>query len=195
MAISLPNALTLGRIAAVPLLVAAFDGLSGDTARWVALAIFIAAAVTDWLDGALARALRQESKLGAMLDPIADKLLVVATLVVVIADRTVAGVHVYAAIVILLREVLVSGLREALATAAVAMPVTRLAKWKTAVQMIALAGLLGGPALDGLAAGSLGASLALLWIAALITFVTGAQYAVVALRAMSGRNDPAKGSR
>src|SRR3990170_9043550 len=105
---SLPNLLTYGRLAAVPV-VAGFLLWGGDAARWTALAIFIAAAVTDFFDGYLARKWGQQSALGRMLDPIADKVLVAAVLLVLAVDRTISGGHIWAAIIILSREVLVSG--------------------------------------------------------------------------------------
>ena len=111
-------------------------------------ALFVAAAVTDWLDGYLARAWEQQSTLGRMLDPIADKLIVGAALMMLVHDNTINGWSIWAAIVILCREILVSGLREFLAELNVQVHVTRLAKWKTAMQMVALAVLLAGPAAE-----------------------------------------------
>ena len=107
-------------------------------ARWTALAIFIAAGISDFFDGYLARAWSQQSSLGRMLDPIADKLLVSAVILVLAANQTISGLTLWAAIVILCREILVSGLREYLAELRVPLPVTALAKWKTSVQFIAL---------------------------------------------------------
>ena len=152
-ALNLPNILTYGRIIAVPLVVLCFfvDGKlqSSDFARWSALAIFVIASVTDYFDGYLARAWQQHSNIGRMLDPIADKLLVSTCLLLLAADtdRTIAGWSLWAAIIILCREILVSGLREYLAELKVSVPVTRLAKWKTTIQMVAIAVLLAGPAL------------------------------------------------
>ena len=116
-------------------------------ARWAAFAIFALASFTDWLDGHLARTWQQQSRFGAMLDPIADKLLVAAALLMLVADHTIAGAHVFAALIILSREILVSGLREFLATLNVKVAVTAPAKWKTAIQMIAIGLLIAGPAL------------------------------------------------
>ena len=136
-AFNLPNMLTYGRILAVPLVVLCFflEGRlqSSDFARWSALVIFIAASITDYLDGYLARAWQQHSNIGRMLDPIADKLLVSTCLLLLAADtdRTIAGWSLWAAIIILCREILVSGLREYLAELKVSVPVTQLAKWKT----------------------------------------------------------------
>jgi cardiolipin synthase len=130
--------LTYGRILAVPLIVLCFflEGRlqSSDFARWSALFIFVAASITDYFDGYLARAWQQTSNIGRMLDPIADKLLVATCLLLLAADtdRTIAGWSLWAAIIILCREILVSGLREYLAALKVSVPVTQLAKWKTA---------------------------------------------------------------
>ncbi len=181
---SLPNLLTYGRIVAVPMVVACFfvqfywEGRfqGADNARWVALAIFIAAGVTDFFDGYLARAWDQQSSLGRMLDPIADKLLVAACLLLLAADGTIAGWSLWAAIIILCREILVSGLREYLAELKVPVPVTWLAKWKTVVQLIAIGFLLAGPAGDKILPITTDIGLALLWISALITLYTGWDY-------------------
>ena len=184
-ALSLPNILTYGRIVAVPAIVACYmyDTHAG---RWIALAIFIIASVTDFLDGYLARLWHQQSAIGRMLDPIADKLLVATTLILLASDNTVAGWSLIAAIIILLREVAVSGLREFLAAVQVSVPVTRLAKWKTTMQMVALGFLIAGPAGDKLFSGVdvMGGEfgvityvgLLLLWISALVTLYTGYDY-------------------
>ena len=116
----------------------------------MALAIFIAAAVTDFLDGYLARAWEQQSSLGRMLDPIADKLLVASCLLMLAAEETIRGWSLLAAVVILCREILVSGLREYLAELRVSVPVTRLAKWKTSAQLVAIGFLIVGEAGDGI---------------------------------------------
>lgn len=179
---SLPNVLTYARILAVPALVACLLLLKGDTARWAAFWIFVAAAVTDYLDGYLARALAQQSTLGGMLDPIADKLIVGAALMMLVYDNTINGVSIWAAIVILCREILVSGLREFLAELNVKVHVTQLAKWKTTVQMVALAVLLAGPAADKVYPGVVVSGLGLLWIAALLTLLTGYDYLKAAVR-------------
>src|SRR5271154_6801145 len=128
---NLPNFLTYGRLAAVPLVVAFLFWPAESWARWTALAIYSAAAITDFFDGYLARAWSQQSSLGRMLDPIADKLLVAAVLLVLAADKTISGWSLWAAIVILCREILVSGLREYLAELKVSVPVSTVAKWKT----------------------------------------------------------------
>jgi cardiolipin synthase len=173
---SLPNVLTYGRIAAVPALVGCLFFLKGDAARWSAFALFVAAGITDWLDGYLARVWEQQSTLGRMLDPIADKLLVGAVLLMLVHDSTISGVSIWAAIVILCREILVSGLREFLAELNVKIHVTQLAKWKTAAQLVALAVLLAGPAADKLVPGSSQVGLLLLWVAAILTLWTGYDY-------------------
>jgi len=158
-AYNIPNMLTYGRIIAVPLIVLCFyiEGSlqSTDFARWTALGLFALASITDFLDGYLARIWKQTSNIGKMLDPIADKLLVSAVLLLVAADGTIAGWSLWAAIIILCREILVSGLREYLAALKVSVPVTRIAKWKTTAQMVAIGFLLAGPAV-GLLAGAAG---------------------------------------
>ncbi len=174
-ALSIPNLLTYGRIAAVPAVVACFF-VPSLTSRWVALAIFLLAAISDFLDGYLARAWQQQSALGRMLDPIADKLLVAACLLMLASDRTIANWSLLAAIVILCREILVSGLREFLAEVRVSVPVTQLAKWKTTVQMIAVGFLLAGPAGDQVLPGTTSVGIALLWISAILTLYTGWDY-------------------
>ncbi len=179
---NLPNVLTYGRILAVPALVACLDLLEGDVARWSAFALFVVAGVTDWLDGYLARAWEQQSTLGRMLDPIADKLLVGAVLMMLVHDNTIRGPSIWAAIIILCREILVSGLREFLAELNVKIHVSQLAKWKTAVQLVALAVLLAGPAADKLLPGISGLGLALLWVAALLTLWTGYDYLKAGVR-------------
>ena len=173
---SLPNLLTYGRVAAVPLVVAFLFWPADPWARWTALAIFVAAAITDFFDGYLARAWSQQSSLGRMLDPIADKLLVAAVLLALTADRTVAGWTLWAAIVILCREILVSGLREYLAELRVPVPVTAVAKWKTTVQLTALGFLIAGPAGEAILPGTISIGIVLLWLAAILTFYTGWDY-------------------
>jgi CDP-diacylglycerol--glycerol-3-phosphate 3-phosphatidyltransferase/cardiolipin synthase len=173
---SLPNVLTYGRIIAVPALVACLFFLKGDVARWSAFTLFVLAGFTDWLDGYLARIWEQQSTLGRMLDPIADKLLVGAVLMMLVYDETISGWSIWAAIIILLREILVSGLREFLAELNVKIHVTQLAKWKTTMQMIALGVLLAGPAAEKIVPGIMTGGLVLLWIAALLTLWTGYDY-------------------
>ena len=149
-AFNVPNLLTYGRILAVPFVTGCLfmhivhDG--GLWLRWLALALYTVAALTDYLDGYLARAWSQQSAIGRMLDPIADKLLVAAVLLMLAADETIKGFSLWAGTIILLREILVSGLREFLAELRVSLPVTWLAKWKTTVQLVALGFLIAGPA-------------------------------------------------
>jgi cardiolipin synthase len=181
---SLPNLLTLGRIAVIPIVVASFY-LPGDSGRWLAFALFVAAAITDFFDGWLARRMGVVSAFGRFLDPIADKLLVAAVLVMLLANDDLAIITVMAALVILMRELLVSGLREHLAEMRVGLPVSKLAKWKTACQMVALALLLiGGAAPAGFPAQRIGEIA--LWLAAVLTVVTGWDYLRTALRHMRG---------
>jgi cardiolipin synthase len=151
-AVSLPNLLTYLRIVAVPAVALCLILIQGDAGRWWALAIYVVACITDWLDGFLARVWRQQSQLGRMLDPIADKLLVGTTLLMLTHDQTISRPHIAAAVIILCREILVSGLREFLAELNVKVHVTQLAKWKTTLQMVALGFLLAGPAGGGGAA-------------------------------------------
>ncbi len=185
---SIPNLLTYARILVVPLVVLCFDleerGKSTDAARWWALGLFVFASVTDFFDGYLARIWEQTSSLGKMLDPIADKLLVSACLLLLAADGSIAGWSIWAAIVILSREILVSGLREYLADLKVSLPVTQLAKWKTTLQMVALAFLLAGPAGDKVFAYCTDVGLILLWIAAVVTLITGWDYFRAGLKHM-----------
>jgi cardiolipin synthase len=178
---SVPNLLTYARIAAVPAVVACMylsDIMmqGGLWLRWVALAIFIAAGITDFFDGYVARAWGQLSTFGRMLDPIADKLLVASCLLMLAANGTIRGWSLWAAIVILCREILVSGLREYLAELRVSVPVTRLAKWKTTAQLVAIGFLLAGEAGDRIVPVVTLTGLTLLWLSALLTLYTGWDY-------------------
>src|SRR4051794_6844186 len=179
-ALALPTLLPYGRIAAVPAVVALMYWQSilggGLWLRWVALAIFIAAGVTDILDGYFARMWGQQSVLGRMLDPIADKLLVSSCLLMLAAEETIRGWSLLAAVVILCREILVSGLREFLAELRVGVPVTRLAKWKTTVQLVAVGFLIAGEAGDAILPITTDIGLGLLWFSALVTLYTGWDY-------------------
>jgi CDP-diacylglycerol--glycerol-3-phosphate 3-phosphatidyltransferase len=175
-ALSLPNILTYGRLAAVPAVVALLFWPEDHWSRWAALAIFIIAAITDYLDGYFARIYAQQSALGRMLDPIADKLLVAACLLMLVADGTIRGWALWAAIVILCREILVSGLREFLAELKVSVPVSRVAKWKTTVQLLAVGFLVAGPAGETVLPGTVPIGTGLLWIAAILTLYTGWDY-------------------
>jgi cardiolipin synthase len=177
-ALNLPNILTYGRILAVPAVVACFElpGTPTPTSRWIALALFAAAAITDFLDGYLARAWQQQSSLGRMLDPIADKLLVASCLIILVDARTISGVSMIAAVIILCREILVSGLREFLAELRVSVPVTRLAKWKTTAQLVALGFLIVGDAGHTVYPWTIATGILLLWVSALLTLYTGWDY-------------------
>ncbi len=181
-AYNIPNMLTYARILAVPAVAICFfvEGRlhSSDTARWWALGIFVAAAITDFLDGYLARRLGQSSNIGKMLDPIADKLLVATALLLLAADtdKTIQGWSLWAAIIILCREILIAGLREYLAGLKVSVPVSRLAKWKTTAQLVAIGFLLAGPAGDKVFPYTTETGLVLLWISAIVTLITGWDY-------------------
>ncbi len=175
-ALSLPNLLTYGRCLAVPAVVALLFWPNESWARWTALGVFVLAALTDYLDGYLARVLSQQSALGRMLDPIADKLLVAASLLMLVHDRTITSWSLWAAIVILCREILVSGLREFLAELKVSVPVSRVAKWKTALQLTAIGFLIAGPAGETILPGTRMIGMGLLWIAAALTIYTGWDY-------------------
>jgi cardiolipin synthase (CMP-forming) len=192
MPMGLPNLLTLSRIAAIPLLVV-LAALRDPWADLAACVVFSAAAITDYFDGKLARRRQQTSSFGRMLDPIADKLLVGAALMLLAGMGRLTDFGLFPAIVILLREILVSGLREYLAGLAVGLPVTRLAKWKTGFQMGALGTLLAGDtAASVLHLSFLPVSLIgelMLWTAAVLTMVTGWDYLQAGLR-HAGRATP-----
>jgi CDP-diacylglycerol--glycerol-3-phosphate 3-phosphatidyltransferase/cardiolipin synthase len=175
---SLPNVLTYLRILAVPAIVAILFWPREEGMRWWALGFFVAAAITDYFDGYFARAWHQYSAIGRMLDPIADKLLVAAALLMLVADETIASWSLWAAIIILSREILVSGLREFLAELRVSVPVTQIAKWKTTAQLVAIGFLIAGPAGDAILpeGWTLTIGLILLWIAAGLTLYTGWDY-------------------
>jgi cardiolipin synthase len=181
----LPNLLTLSRIAAIPLLVV-LEAVGTPGADFGAALLFTLAAITDYLDGKLAREWSQLSDFGRMLDPIADKLLIGATLMCLVGFGHMPAYGIYPAIVIMLREILVSGLREYLAGIRVGLPVTRLAKWKTGVQMVSLILLLlGNSGARWLGLGFVpasGAGFVLLWLAAGLTLITGWDYLTAGLR-------------
>jgi len=183
----LPNLLTLSRIAVIPLLLASFY-LPGDASSWVPLGLFIGAGITDFLDGYLARRNKQTSNLGRFLDPVADKLLVAATLLFLVGMSRINDWTLIPAVIILCREIMVSGLREYLAELRVGLPVSKLAKWKTAAQIFALCFLLGGPAVvevfDAMLIGDI-----LLWIAGLLTVWTGYDYLRLGLEHMMVEDD------
>jgi len=180
--------LTYARIVAVPVVVGLlfwsniFDG--GLWLRWVALVIFIAAGVTDILDGYYARMWGQQSSLGRMLDPIADKLLVASCLLMLAAEETIRGWTLLAAIIILCREILVSGLREFLAELRVGVPVTRLAKWKTLGQLVAIGFLIAGEAGEKVLPQTVQIGITLLWLSAIVTLYTGWDYLRAGVRYM-----------
>ena len=181
----LPNLLTLSRIAAIPLMVT-LAAIRSPGTDFAACVVFSIAAITDYFDGKLARDYGQTSDLGRMLDPIADKLLVAAALMMLVGTGRLSDAGLYPAIVIMLREILVSGLREYLAGMAIGLPVTALAKWKTGVQMGALGALLAGnDSAVLLGIGWLPVSLigeAMLFAAAALTLVTGWDYLLAGLR-------------
>ncbi len=181
--LTLPNLLTLSRILAVPLLVAFLWWPEWRTGYAIAFGLYVLMGVTDYFDGYLARAQGTVSKLGIFLDPIADKIMVAAVVLILVGTRDIAGVHVIAALVILLREIAVSGLREFLAQLQVSVPVSRLAKWKTTLQLVALGGLILAGAMPDFAGIKLAALIAL-WGAAAITVVTGWDYLRVGLKHM-----------
>jgi cardiolipin synthase len=180
------NLLTYARIAAVPAVVGCLYWQDvpqhGEWLRWMALAIFISAGITDILDGYFARKWGELSTFGRMLDPIADKLLVASCLLMLAFDGTIRGVHIWAAIVILCREILVSGLREYLAELRVSVPVTRLAKWKTTLQLVAVGFLLAGDAGDAIVPVVTPIGISLLWLSALLTLYTGWDYFYAGVR-------------
>ncbi len=181
---NLPNLLTLSRIAAIPVLLGLLY-FHDPVNRWIGLGLFVLAAVTDFFDGYLARHRNQVSALGRFLDPIADKLLVACLIVMLVAIGDVRGLALFPAIVILAREILVSGLREFLAEIKEPLPVSKLAKWKTAIQMVALGFLIvgteaGPPFLPMELLGDAG-----IWIAAILTLVTGYDYLARGLKHMS----------
>ena len=175
----IPNMLTVGRILIVPFFVLAFylPGFYGDL---TALILFIVASFTDFLDGMLARLLGEESKLGELLDPIADKIIVATALILLVMDGTIRNYEVIAAIIILTREILISGLREFLAKGKIKLPVSSLAKLKTVLQMVSIALLLSGETgnkiinFDTYNAQTIG--IIFLWLSAALTLFTGYNY-------------------
>ena len=179
MKLKIPNILTIGRIILVPIFVITFylPGVLGDL---IPFFIFVLASFTDFLDGLLARLYKEESKLGELLDPIADKIIVAAALVLLVMNESIRGYEVIAAIIILTREILISGLREFLARSKISMPVTSLAKFKTFIQMFAIAILLTGESGNAIVnfqdynAHTVG--IILLWLSAFLTLYTGYDY-------------------
>ena len=179
MLMKIPNILTIGRIIIVPFFVLAFylPGFYGDLTACV---LFIVASFTDFLDGMLARMMGEESKLGELLDPIADKIIVATALILLVMSGTIKNYEVIAAIIILTREILISGLREFLARGKIKLPVTNLAKLKTFLQMVAIALLLTGETGNKILnfqdynAQTIG--IILLWLSAFLTLYTGYEY-------------------
>ena len=179
MKLQIPNTLTIGRIILVPIFVISFylPGFLGDL---IPFFIFLLASFTDFLDGLLARLYKEESKLGELLDPIADKIIVAAALVLLVMNNTITNYEVIAAIIILTREILISGLREFLAKSQISMPVTGLAKFKTLIQMFSIAILLTGESGNKIInfqdynAQTIG--IILLWLSAFLTLYTGYDY-------------------
>jgi cardiolipin synthase (CMP-forming) len=175
----IPNILTIGRIIIVPFFVLSFylPGFYGDLTACV---LFVIASFTDFLDGMLARMLGEESKLGELLDPIADKIIVATALILLVMDGTIKHYEVIAAIIILTREILISGLREFLAKGQIKLPVSNLAKVKTFLQMVAISLLLTGETgnkilnFENYNAQTIG--IILLWLSAFLTLFTGYEY-------------------
>ena len=200
--LTLPNMLTLSRIVAIPLLAALLWWPEWKLGYWLAFVLYCLMGITDYFDGYLARSSGAVSKLGIFLDPIADKIMVAAVILVLTAQGYLRGpyvgdLHVIAGLIILMREIAVSGLREFLAGLQVSVPVTRLAKWKTTLQLVALGALIGGGAVHGpppilLAEASRPLAdqwihltgLACLWGAAVLTVITGWDYLRVGLKHM-----------
>ena len=179
MKIKIPNYLTIGRIIIVPIFVISFylPGFYGDV---IPFSLFIVASFTDFLDGLLARIFKEESKLGELLDPIADKIIVAAALILLVMNGTVKNYEVIAAIIILTREILISGLREFLAIGRIKLPVSNLAKYKTFLQMFSISILLTGEtgnkiiSFQDYNAQTIG--IILLWLSAFLTLYTGYEY-------------------
>ena len=175
----IPNILTIGRIIIVPFFVLAFylPGFYGDLTACV---LFVIASFTDFLDGMLARMMGEESKLGELLDPIADKIIVATALILLVMDGTIKHYEVIAAIIILTREILISGLREFLAKGQIKLPVSNLAKLKTFLQMVSISLLLtgetGNKILNFQDYNAQIIGIILLWLSAFLTLFTGYEY-------------------
>lgn len=181
---TVPNILTASRILIIPVLVALYM-VGAPEGNWMAFSLYVYACVTDFFDGWLARKMDLQSALGKFMDPIADKLLIGALIIMLTGFGPIEGIHVLAAGIILVRELLVSGLREFLAQTEVSVPVTFLAKWKTTIQMLALGFLIVGEAgpylwiAETVTVGYVG-----LWLAAALTLVTGYDYFRTGLKHM-----------
>lgn len=171
---NLANMLTFSRILMIPMMVAAFY-IKGDLSNWLTFVIFVTAGITDFLDGYVARKFDQTSRLGTFMDPIADKLLIATALMMMVAFNRIEGFSILAAVVILCREFVVSGLREFLADLKVSIPVTYLAKWKTTLQIFALGFLLVGDASPDIIPSVIIGDYCL-WAAAILTLYTGYDY-------------------
>jgi cardiolipin synthase len=184
---SLPNLLTLSRIGVIPAIVALF-WVDGNAIRWVMLGLYTFACLTDFFDGYAARSMGTISNFGKFLDPVADKLLVAAVIFMLVAFDRITGASILAGLVILCREMLVSGLREFLADIKVGVPVSGLAKWKTLIQMITLGFLIVGDAAPAIIPAVLIGDTGL-WIAAGLTIITGYDYLKTGLKYMTA-NDP-----
>ncbi len=181
--LSLPNLLTLSRIVAVPLLVWFLWWPDWEAGYGIAFVLYCLMGITDYFDGYLARSSGAVSRLGIFLDPIADKIMVAAVILILVGTRDIAGIHVIAALVILLREIAVSGLREFLAQVQVSVPVSQLAKWKTTLQLVSLGGIiLGGSVPEMVWVHNVG--VVALWGAAVLTLLTGWDYLRVGLKHM-----------
>jgi cardiolipin synthase len=181
--LTLPNILTLSRIVTVPLLAAFLWWPEWRTGYAVAFAIYCLMGITDYFDGYLARAQGTVSKLGVFLDPIADKIMVAAVILMLVGKGVIADFHLIAALIILLREITVSGLREFLAQLQVSVPVSQLAKWKTTFQLVAFGALILGQAVPQYPWVTL-LGLITLWSAAVLTAITGWDYLRVGLKHM-----------
>ena len=175
---NLPNILTLSRIIVIPIIVLLFF-IDGN--RWLILIIFSIAGITDFFDGYIARSQKKISKVGIFLDPVADKLLVATVILMLVADDRITGSAILPALIILFREILVSGLREFLAQVRKKLPVSKIAKWKTAIQMIALGFLIigdeGPEFIETVLIGEIG-----IWLAAVFTIFTGYNYLKVGIK-------------
>ncbi|MBA5723665.1 CDP-diacylglycerol--glycerol-3-phosphate 3-phosphatidyltransferase [Candidatus Liberibacter sp.] len=189
---NIPNILTYGRILVIPLIVLCFFVEKMDPfvesyfIRWTVFSLFVMASITDFFDGYLARIWNQTSNIGRMLDPIADKLLISSILLLMTEDGTINRYSTWAAITILCREILVSGLREYLAELKVSVPVTRIARFKTLTQMVSIGFLLASPACENFVIYAWEIGTVLLWIAALLTIYSGYDYFRVGLKHIEG---------
>ena len=189
--LTVPNLLTLSRIVTVPLLAWLLWWPQWPLGYGLGFGVYCLMGITDYFDGYLARAQGTVSKLGIFLDPIADKIMVAAVILVLTGKGVIAGIHIVAALVILVREITVSGLREFLGGIQVSLPVSRLAKWKTTLQMVALGSLILIPAVPGWAVPFTGGwitpalvGITTLWAAAVLTAITGWDYLRVGVKHM-----------